>query len=286
MINKKLLATEAIAKALQVRRRLNISLEASVCPLDAAEKLGIDVRLMDIPSMEGIYVAGNAPKIMLSSLRPQARRSFTCGHELGHHIFGHGEQFDELVGEKSESRADDPNEFTADCFSGYFLMPKVTIESGMKRRGLAYSSITPVQVYALASWLGVGYSTLINHLTYALNAISRSKAQELQKIEPRHIREQLLGQSVPSQLHLADPHWVGRTVDCAVGDYLMLSAGIAIEGEQITVVKRESTFILAQATAPGIARITESRSEWAAFVRISPKDYTGRSCYRFEEEVE
>jgi Zn-dependent peptidase ImmA (M78 family) len=130
-------------------------------------------------------VASSAPKILLSSLRPQGRRNFTCAHEIGHHIFGHGEQFDELTDEKSTMRKNDPKEFSADCFAAYFLMPKSTIENGMKRRGYAYESMKPIQVYSLASWLGVGYSTLVNHLLYGIGTISRNKAQELQRFRWR-----------------------------------------------------------------------------------------------------
>jgi len=91
---RKKLAADAVSRALSLRKKLGVSFEESVSPIDAAEQLSIDVRFVDLPSMEGIYVADNEPKIVLSSLRPSGRRSFTCAHELGHHMFGHGDRFD------------------------------------------------------------------------------------------------------------------------------------------------------------------------------------------------
>lgn len=285
MHNNKPLATEAAARALRLRKRLGIPISESVSALDVAERLGIEVRLIDLPSMEGVYVASSAPKILLSSLRPQGRRSFTCAHEIGHHIFGHGEQFDELTDEKSTLRKNDPKEFSADCFSAYFLMPKSTIENGMKRRGYAYESIEPTQVYSLASWLGVGYSTLVNHLRYGIGTISRNQAQELQRFSPKDIRQVLLGYPTATPLHLADEHWIGRAIDCEIGDCLMLPHGSYFEGDQLTALnnKKESTLIQAQSS--GVARVGNEKLGWSAFVRVSPHEFIGRACYRFEEEV-
>lgn len=286
MHNSKLLATEAAGQALRLRKRLGIPISESVSALDVAERLGIEVRLIDLPSMEGVYVASSAPKILLSSLRPQGRRNFTCAHEIGHHIFGHGEQFDELIDEKSTLRKRDPKEFSADCFASYLLMPKTTIENGMKRRNLTYESLEPAQVYALANWLGVGYGTLVNHLQYGVGMISPNKAQELSKVPPKDIRQKLLCFPTSSPLHLADEHWVGRAIDCEVGDYLLLPWGTTYEGVQLAPSsgnEDDRTFL--QAQSPGVARVANDELGWAAFVRVSPHEYVGRACYRFEEEA-
>lgn len=285
MPNNKLLATDALTKALRLRKQLGIPMDESVSALDAAENLGIEVRMIDLPSMEGMYMAGSKPKIMLSCLRPQGRRSFTCAHEIGHHIFEHGEQFDELTDEKSTLRKHDSKEYSADCFAAFFLMPKTTIDSGMKRRGLAYETLEPVQVYALASWLGVGYSTLVNHMQYGICMISSKKAQYLNKLAPKDIRQIILSYSVGSSLHMADEHWVGRAIDCEVGDFILLPQGTRIEGTQLILLDGETNRVLIKSQAPGVARVVNEELGWAAFIRVSPPEYVGRSCYRFEEEV-
>jgi Zn-dependent peptidase ImmA (M78 family) len=282
-----LLATEAAGKALRLRKQLGISLEESICPMDAAEKLGVEVRLVDFPSMEGIYIAGSTPKIVISSLRPQGRRNFTCAHELGHHLFGHGQQFDELTDDRTVLRKNDPKEFLADCFAAYFLMPKATVDSGMRRRGFTYQTLEPFQAYALASWLGVGYGTLLNHLQYGIRSISADRVQSLRKLTPTDIRRQILARSSSTQLHIADPHWSGRAIDSEVGDYLLLPRNTQADGEHLLAFDRIADGrTLIRTEAPGIARITNTLLDWAAFVRISPHNFIGRSCYRFEENVD
>lgn len=146
MLRRDLLAAGALASALRLRRKLGIPLDEAISPIDVAERMGVEVRLVDLPSMEGMYVTARSPTIILSSLRFSGRRNFTCGHELGHHIFDHGEQFDELMGEKTNSRNRDPKEFSADCFSSYLLMPKATIDNGLTKRGFSYQTLKPTQV--------------------------------------------------------------------------------------------------------------------------------------------
>jgi Zn-dependent peptidase ImmA (M78 family) len=284
MLNKKTLASDAIVKALQVRKKLNLTHEESVSAIDAAEQLGIEVRLTDLPSMEGMYVTGKRPTIILSSLRPQGRRNFTCAHEMGHHIMGHGEQFDELVKEKSVARSNNPIEFQADCFAAFFLMPKVTVENGLKRRGFSYETLDPMQVFELSGWLGVGYSSLVNHLLYGLEKISRSKANTLLKSKPRDIRRLFLGTLEAPHLVVANESWLGRAIDCEVDDFIVFPKGCVLEGLNRFHTEKDQEVLLTRAVTPGLARV--SKDTWSSFIRISPARYTGRACYRFEEEVE
>lgn len=285
MTNNKSIAGESLVKALRVRKRIGATLCESVSPLDAAEQLGIEVRFMDLPSMEGMYIGGNSPKILLSSLRPQGRRNFTCAHEIGHHEFGHGEQFDELTAEKSNSRRRDAKEFAADSFAAFFLMPKTLIDNGMNRRGYKYQTLTAAEVYRLACWLGVGYTTLVNHLLHSLNLIDHRKKEELLSSQPREIRQSLIGQPVSSELHVVDHNWLGRPIDCQIGDYLLLPNNATVEGGNAFTSQGHSTGHLIKANAAGLARVQIEDKNWAGFIRISPDQYTGRSCYRFEAEV-
>lgn len=284
MHRDKALAIDAMKKALLLRKRLEVSLEESLSAIDAAERLGIEVRLADFPSMEGMYIAGKSPKIILTAMRPQGRRNFTCAHELGHHNFNHGEQFDDIL-KTNKSGTNDLKEFVADCFAAYFLMPKATIESGIARRGFALKSLNAFEAYALASWLGVGYKTLISHLLHGTAMISRHKADELYKFQPRDIRQQILGEAVSSQLHLVDNNWIGRAIDCEVGDYLLFDTDTVVEGEHLRNVKMKGGNTILQAVKPGISRVSNASESWGSFVRISSSGFVGRSCYRFENEV-
>jgi hypothetical protein len=70
-----------------------------------------------------------------------------------------------------------------------------------------------------------------------------------------------------------------------VGDYLLLPKSIQVERSELFSFRDHPNGTLLQANASGIARAFAHPDEWAAFVRISPTGYTGRGCYRFEEEV-
>ncbi|SRR5260221_2892437 len=282
MRSRKELALDALGKALRLRKQLGVPLTDSISAIDAAEKLGIEVRFVDLPSMEGIYVAGDSPKILVSCLRPQGRRMFTCAHELGHHVYGHGDQIDEIRASDGSNPERNEREFVADCFAAYFLMPKVAIENGMTLRGITYQTLTPLQVYALASWLGVGYQTLLTHLQFGLRTISATQANELAKTYPKKIRALILGQIGSSQVHMVDSSWTGRAIDCEVDDYVVIPEDSRLEASRL---KRRARSIL-QAISPGIDRIADDQKNWSAFIRVSPRDFVGRSCFRFEERCE
>lgn len=282
MRGSKELALDALGKALRLRMKLGVPLTDSISAIDATEKLGIEVRFVDLPSMEGIYVAGDNPRILISSLRPQGRRMFTCAHELGHHVYGHGDQIDEIRASNGSNPKRNEREFAVDCFAAYFLMPKVAIENGMRLRGITYQSLTPLAVYTLASWLGVGYQTLITHLRFGLQTISATQAAELAKTYPKKIRALVLGQVGSSQVHMVDANWTGRAIDCEVDDYIVVPEDSVSEAARLQ--KRARSIL--QAVSSGIDRIADSQKNWSAYVRISPREFVGRSCFRFEERCE
>ena len=163
-MDRKTIARKATAEALRTRVRAGYGLDAPVCVYDLAGRLGVEVRFFDLPSMEGVYYNSPKPHIVLSSLRPAGRRAFTCGHELGHHSRGDGTCLDEIVEQWVRPRFD-PKEFYADCFAGALLMPKTAVERAFALRKWAISDCTPDQVYAISNYFGVGYVTLVHHLS-------------------------------------------------------------------------------------------------------------------------
>src|SRR6185312_15295352 len=104
----KQLSTAAAVKALETRKKAGYRLLDPISVYDLADKMGVDVRFFDLPSMEGMYRGAPRPTIVVSSLRPPGRQVYTAAHELGHHLFGHGSQFDELVEDRTQQRRFDP----------------------------------------------------------------------------------------------------------------------------------------------------------------------------------
>ena len=187
MADRRSIARRAAAAALRTRRSAGYGLTEPVCVYDLAERLGIEVRFVDIPSMEGMYLHSEfAPTILVSSLRPSGRRAFTCAHELGHYSNGDGTRVDELV-EKRSRHLFEESEFAADCFAGILLMPKVAIDRAFALRKWKVHECNPGQFYLLSNYFGVGYSTLIHHMRSSLNILSAAQASALLKVKPRRL---------------------------------------------------------------------------------------------------
>src|ERR1700683_394251 len=93
--DRKALATRSMQASIAARLKAQCDLVAPISIYDVATKLGVRVTFNNI-NMEGMYQRGSPPRIHLSALRPLVRRTYNCGHELGHHELGHGSSIDEL----------------------------------------------------------------------------------------------------------------------------------------------------------------------------------------------
>lgn len=283
--DRKQLAHVATVQALHVRRRAGYTFWEPICVYDLAARHGLEVRFFDIPSMEGVYCASASPTIIVSSLRPPGRQAFTCAHEIGHHEFGHGDQYDEIVEQRSEARQHDMKEFQADCFAGAILMPKVVVCRGFLLRNVDPTTAPPESFYVIATWLGVGYTTLIHHMHRVLGLIASARVDELLCQRPKALRSALLGRECREHLVVADLQWYGRAIDLQVGDLARLPAGVSVEGRCTEELERQNASVLVRATSPGLGRVTVADAGWSAYLRVSRKNYVGRSVYRFEEEA-
>ena len=74
---------------------------------------------------------------MLSSVLGEVAMRHTAGHELGHHVFGHGTVLDERVDpDAGILGAPLPDEEKlAEAFAAWFLMPLPAVRSAMRRSG-------------------------------------------------------------------------------------------------------------------------------------------------------
>jgi hypothetical protein len=278
------LARIALDAALSVRHSLNIKISEPICVYDAADRLGIEVRFIDIPSLEAMYQRTPDPIILISSLRSMGRQTFSCAHEIGHHIFDHGVRVDEMQNKSLKQSPKTPEERLADLFAGFLLMPKFTVTRAFIARGWNVQLCTPLQVYTVAGWLGVGYTTLISHLQLSLNLITPSHAAELLKFTPKSIRVTLLGRNSGEGLTIVDEHWSGRAIDIQKDDLILLPNGINSEGKCIELLNADEKISLYRAVAPGHGRFLDPNTTWAAYVRVSRRSYVGRSIFRHLED--
>ena len=271
--------------------RLDLPPAESLCVYDAAEKLGLEVRFVDIPSMEGMYVRESAshsqPIILVSALRPAGRQASTAAHELGHHLFGHGTRIDQYVVDTDEHRAQTalgPEEMIANMFAGFFLMPKAAVERAFKLRTCLPASATPRQILAIAGWLGVGYGTLVHHMRSSLGMLSTQGAKALLSIQPKRIRHQILGTATTADCFFLDHAWTGRPLDLQLGDFVLVGASVTMEKGCLTGAGVTPDGLqLLRAIGTGIGRVVGP--SWATFVRVQKRGFVGRGMFRHLESV-
>lgn len=272
----------ALRGALETRRKGQVSKDTPVCVFDLAERLGLEVRFCAGASFEGMYAKGSNT-VLVPSLRPPGRQAFTAAHEMGHWYFGHGSRIDE-VPEFAPDNRNDPEEWMANLFAAYLLMPSWAVESSFTRRSWTPETCTQLQLYTIASELGVGYETLIQHLRWSLRLITPAQAEELADTTPKALREKLIGKVDTKHLVLVDTAWMTGNLDLQVGYAALLPAGAVVEGAGIAVLGDVPAGRLVQGLRPGLARVFLEGREWAKFVRVSRADFEGRSLYRHLED--
>ncbi len=279
-MNRRTLILDGAQAATDVREQLGLDQIEPVDPYAIAEALGIRVRFLPV-SMEGFYQKGTPPRIMLSALRPIARKCFTCAHEVGHHWFGHGSTIDEL---KADDRQDSeiPEEILANAFAGFLLMPSIAMRRAFNSRGWKPATANPLQVLTIASEFGVGYETLLTHLSVTLGDMPRNSRIELGKWTPQRIRKRVLGDDDADGLVLLDARQQSASVDLDEGCALAVPRGATINGGVLTprqTIEGHDVY-----NAVGRGRATVITPDWRIEVRVAPVHFTGPANYRFMED--
>jgi hypothetical protein len=277
------LAQEALDKAAEVRQEVGLPFGTAVNVYDICGKLKPLVRVLFTDySMEGCYVRSDRPLIKVSALRPIGRRAFNTAHELGHHVLGHpGTHLDDQIGEGRPDPASAPEEFAAQAFAGFLLMPKIGVRRAFAARGWNIPTATPEQVFTVACHFGIGYLTLVNHLAYGLREIARARAEELGKVRLPAIRRTLLGATGTDRLWVADSHYTLTTLDTEVGTNLLLPAGSRPEFD---ILRQDADLPggrLFTALRPGMTRV--EAGAWAIMVCVAKYQYSGWSTNRHLE---
>ena len=280
--NRRSLSREGMMAAIKTRMQFGMGANDPLCVYELCGKLGIKVRFVDI-NVEGMYSRGKDPRIMVAARRPVARRAFTCAHELGHHIFGHGSTVDELEDDWSKDDSERPEEILANSFAAFTLMPTVGVRHAFVSRGIVVNKATPAQIFAVACNFGVGYATLVNHLAYGITDLSPVRATELLKSSPKTIRAQLLGKSSDAPLVVADAHWNANTLDLEVGSNVLLPKDVSVADGVLELVADFGSQVLYRAVATGVRR-AHRPNDWATFIRVCREKYVGMAAYRHLED--
>lgn len=282
-MDKRGLSQAAMRASIKARTRAGLDLVSPICIFDMCHQLDVTVRFTDI-NMEGMYSRLPKPRIHLSSLRPLPRRVFTCGHELGHHEFGHGTTIDEMKDEADSLQTESSDEFLVNSFSAFTLMPTIGLRGAFARRGCTIATADEQQMFAVACNFGVGYATLISHLAYGLCELPVARARQLMKASPKSIRRKLLGDDSATPLVMVDDNWLSRPVDSEVNATVLLTRKTRVEGAVLTATGDCAAGVIYRATSTGIGRIELGGTGTPLFVRVSPENYVGLARYRHLED--
>lgn len=274
------IATVAYKGAIDVRERAGIHRLDPINIFDCAQRLKVDVRFIVGGTFEGMYEK-DRKVIILPTDRPAGRRVFTCAHELAHWRYKHGSMLDDAT--TVESYNDRPEERLANMFAGYVLMFPPAVDSARAALEINYSNCSAQDLFALASWFGVSYASMIGHLRWALGILSHRRYDELKKVTPRAIRSLILRGRECS--HLVDLHRLvpKMPIDLEVGDLALLPAGVAFNSRCLVTIESQADHTLVEAVAPGIALLGKTNDDWAAVARVMRRGYTGRSVFRHLE---
>ena len=205
---------------------------------------------------------------------------------MGHHEFKHGTRIDELNHNGFQNKKRDPDEFLADMFAAFLLIPQGGIRRTMKDRKLHPPHIEPMDIFRMAAYFGVGYATLINHMTFTLQILHRDHREVLLRVQPKQLKAQFGG--VPqSEVIIVDELWRDRAVDLEKGDILVLPKGIAIDNDSRLIAQGtfdgQQTF---RAVSQGLTRAFHENGNWAVNVRVASKHYEGLAQHRFLDDPE
>lgn len=282
-MNRSLLTRRAMRAAARVRIQSGNSQTSPICIYEVCRSLGIIVRFCHV-DMEGMYQAGRQPRIHLSAYRPLPRRTYNCAHELGHHFFGHSTTIDELLAEKASAASQSPEEFLADVFAAFVLMPPMGLRRAFCNRGWVAETASEEQLYTVSSDFGVGYSTLITHMSLNTSLLSSSRARVLRRTSPKQVKSRFLGTAHAGHLVVADEWSSSPVIDVEVDTLLLLPLGTSFMSAKLISVRSLRRGELFRAACPGIVRVSAAESDWAAFVRIARSQYVGLAEYRHLED--
>jgi Zn-dependent peptidase ImmA (M78 family) len=287
-INRSWVSRPAIKKALQVRVKAGFNAAEPVNAFALADRLGIEVRFFDIPSMEGMCISKPEPAIVISSLRPLGRQQFTCAHELGHIKLEHGDTMDSLVEQREAGSEEKEEEVQADAFAAHLLMPAIAVDNAFVIRDWNPESADPKQLYVLSNYFGVGYSTLIRHLQFSVRRLSWLKATEALRKTPRQIRSEIFSGCDSQNLVVIDKYWkTGAIVDCVVGDVVLAPTDTEKIGTDRCLLgsSQNSKGHAFEAASPGKVELKIAENV-AIQVRVAKPGYVGRLKYRYSEAID
>jgi hypothetical protein len=175
-----------------------------------------------------------------------------------------------------------PRKILANAFAGFMLMPSIGLRRAFNSRGWKPATANPLQILTIASEFGVGYETLLTHLSMTLGDMPCSVRTELGKWTPQRIRKKVLGDADADGLVILDEKHQTAGVDLEDGYALAVPTGATVSGSVLTPRQAIAGFDVYDAVGRGRAMI--KTAQWQVEARVAPQKFIGPANYRFLED--
>lgn len=167
------------------------------------DELDIPVLFRPLDSLWGATVSiGDLTGILVNDKLPRQVQRFTLGHELGHLVLGHENQFDEglnISRRTGEHSTNSIEERAAQTFASWLLAPRKLIKRNAAFHGWDSDDLRrPPLIYQLSLRLGLSFSatcwSLVEH-----NVLPWERANELDNSRefPKILKDSLVPDSIP-----------------------------------------------------------------------------------------
>lgn len=168
-------------------------------------RLNVPLIFKPLDGLLGAYLSDPAPGVLVTTKRPSSVQRFTAAHELGHLHLGHKPSLDDdsiLRRTPFAFRAgDDVQEIEADAFAAAFLLPRWLVDLHCERQEWTDESLhRPGAAYQLALRVGLSFSATCWTL-HRYGILDRSAARQMVAIEPKAIKQALLGAVQPENYY-------------------------------------------------------------------------------------
>ncbi len=207
----------AMAAARRAHMEFGVDRTDRVDVFSVLEATEADVFFRPLKSICGAYLPseGPLPAMLINSNMPLSRQRYTAAHELGHVYMKHRTvSLDREVGIVFEERKDlNEEEFAAEAFAAFFLMPKPLVMRSIRELHIEVTQLNPAAVYLLALKMGTSYVATVNQI-HTLKLIRWATAARLRNVRPKLIKQEL-NDAEGSGRHdvwVLDEHWNGQNI--------------------------------------------------------------------------
>jgi hypothetical protein len=225
-------------RAAQAHRDLDLDQSRYIDVYEALHRAELMVVCAPMSALFGAYLpaavgpGGRKAGVLLNSHRSVIDQRHSAAHELGHHVFGHGECVSEgsQVFEDSDPGAWPVREKEAEAFASWFLMPRVATRKVIAALGVEVIT-RPEEVYQVALHLGTSYRGTLRHLV-SLKLISSADASRWARLPRGKVRARAVGRAASSPVNdiwILGPAAHGATLHVRPGDRLVVGLSSATD---------------------------------------------------------